>query len=182
VTAAGASGGPARGARWPARAAHAVGLALAAAAGVALFALMLLTFVDVMGRKFFVSVPGALELSEMLMVVVVFSGLPLVARHGEHVRFELVDPLYRGRAAGWSRCFSEGFCALAVGALAFATWRFAGRTMADGEVSIFLKWPVGAFVYLMAVLLALAALMHLLRAAGVIRAEGSVGHVEPTGR
>lgn len=65
--------------------------ALGAVAGLALMAMMVLTFVDVMGRKFWVAVPGALELSEILMVVVLFSGLPLVAWHAEHVCFELVD-------------------------------------------------------------------------------------------
>lgn len=145
-------------------AAEFTGRALGALAGVALLALMALTFVDVMGRKFWVSVPGAVEMSEILMVVVLFAGLPLVAWHAEHVCFELVDKLYRGRAAIWSRVFMDLFCALAFGALGWATWGFAGRTMDDAEVTVYLKWPVGWFVYLMAVLLAAAALMHLLRA------------------
>jgi TRAP-type C4-dicarboxylate transport system permease small subunit len=146
--------------------AQALSTVLGVLAGTALFALMLLTFADVMGRKFWVSIPGALELTEMLMVVVVFAGLPLVAWHGRHVGFDLADTWYRGRAARWSGGFMEAACALACGALAAAAWRHAGRTLADGEVSTHLKLPLGAFIYLMAVLLALAALMHLLRLAG----------------
>ncbi|HEY8360096.1 MAG TPA: TRAP transporter small permease [Ramlibacter sp.] len=146
-------------------AAEKLGRALAALAGLALLAMMVLTFVDVMGRKFWVSVPGALEVSEALMVVVLFSGLPLVAWHAEHVVFELVDKVYTGRSAIWSRVFMDVFCAVVFVALGFALWGFAGRTMAEGEVSVFLKWPVGWFVYLMSVLVCLAGLMHLLRAA-----------------
>lgn len=138
--------------------------ALTAAAGAALMAMMVLTFVDVMGRKFWVAVPGALEVSEILMVVLLFCGLPLVAWHAEHVCFELVDKIYRGSAAIVSRVFMDLFCAGVFGALAVAMWNFAGRTMEDGDVTVYLKWPVGWFVYLMAVLLAAAALMHLLRA------------------
>jgi TRAP-type C4-dicarboxylate transport system permease small subunit len=141
-----------------------VGRVLTAAAGLALLAMMVLTFVDVMGRKFWVSVPGAVEVSEALMVVLLFCGLPLVAWHAGHVSFELADKLYRGRAAIWSRVFVDLFCAVVFGALAAAIWRFAGRTMEDGEVTVYLQWPVGWFVYLMAVLVGIAALMHLLRA------------------
>ena len=49
-------------------------------AAAALFAIMWLTLVDVSGRKFLShSVPGGLELTEMLMVVVIFGALPLVS-------------------------------------------------------------------------------------------------------
>ncbi|MGV3571380.1 MAG: TRAP transporter small permease [Ramlibacter sp.] len=145
-------------------AAEKLGRVLAALAGVALLAMMVLTFVDVMGRKFWVSVPGALEVSEALMVVVLFSGLPLVAWHAEHVVFELVDKVYKGRSAIWSRVFMDVFCAVVFGALGVALWGFAGRTLEEGEVTVFLKWPVAWFVYLMAVLVCVSGLMHLLRA------------------
>jgi TRAP-type C4-dicarboxylate transport system permease small subunit len=149
------------------RAADVLNAMLATIAGLALFVLMTLTFVDVMGRKFFVAVPGALEVSEMLMVVVLFAALPLVALRAEHVCFELVDSLYKGRAAQWSKVFMDGFCAVAFTALALAVWHYGARTMDDGEVSVYLRLPVGWFVYLMAVLLGVAALMHLLRAVAI---------------
>lgn len=132
-------------------------------AGVALFLMMALTFVDVMGRKFFFPIPGAFELSEMLMVVLLFSGLPLVAWHAEHVCFELVDSIYKGRSNLWSKRFMELGCAVAFGALAVATWGLAARTIAENEVSSRLQIPIGLFIYLMAVLLGAAAFMHLLR-------------------
>ncbi|MBA4267200.1 MAG: TRAP transporter small permease, partial [Comamonadaceae bacterium] len=45
-------------------------------AALALFAIMWLTLVDVSGRKFLSnSVPGALEITEILMVVVIFGAL-----------------------------------------------------------------------------------------------------------
>lgn len=148
--------------RWAQAGAHALGVL----AGAALFALMTLTFVDVMGRKFFVAVPGALEVSEMLLVVVLFAGMPLVAWHAEHVCFELVESLYRGRADAWSRRFMDGTCAVVLGALAVATWGMAGRTIVEGEVSTRLHLPIGAVIYLMAVLLAAAAVMHAVRVLG----------------
>ena len=48
--------------------------------GGALFAIMALTFFDVGGRKLLDnSIPGSLELTELLMVVVIFAALPLVS-------------------------------------------------------------------------------------------------------
>lgn len=63
-------------------------------AAVALFAIMALTLIDVSGRKLLShSVPGSLELTELLMVVVIFAALPLVSLKGEHVVFDSLDTL-----------------------------------------------------------------------------------------
>jgi hypothetical protein len=46
-------------------------------AAMALFSIMWLTLIDVTGRKFFNnSVPGGLEMTEILMVIVIFGALP----------------------------------------------------------------------------------------------------------
>jgi TRAP-type C4-dicarboxylate transport system permease small subunit len=64
-----------------------------ALAAIALFAIMALTFFDVLGRKLLSnSITGSLELTELLMVVVIFGALPLVSRRGEHVEFDSLDP------------------------------------------------------------------------------------------
>jgi len=146
-----------------ARAVAALDGLLAALAGCALFALMLLTFVDVMGRELYRSLPGALELSEMLMVVVLFCALPMVSWRAEHVCFELADAIYKGRAERLSRVVMDLICAVALGATGWACRGYARRTMEDGDVSANLGVPVGLFVYLMAAMLMLAAAMHLLR-------------------
>ena len=50
---------------------------------LALFAIMTLTFFDVGARKLLNnSITGSLELTELLMVVVIFSAIPLVSRRG----------------------------------------------------------------------------------------------------
>ncbi|HLL10498.1 MAG TPA: TRAP transporter small permease subunit, partial [Rubrivivax sp.] len=67
-------------------------MACSAVASVALFGIMLLTLVDVAGRKLFsASVPGSLELTELLMVAVIFAALPLVSLAGEHIAFDSFD-------------------------------------------------------------------------------------------
>ena len=65
-----------------------------ALSATALFGIMGLTLVDVVARKLLSgSVPGSLEVTELLLVVVIFAGLPLVSLRGEHVVFDSLDPL-----------------------------------------------------------------------------------------
>jgi TRAP-type C4-dicarboxylate transport system permease small subunit len=155
--------GPPNAQRWLPKAVAALDGLLATLAGCALFALMLLTFVDVMGRELYRSLPGALELSEMLMVVVLFCALPMVSLRAEHVCFELADAIYKGRAQRISKVVMDLICVIAFGAVGWACGGYARRTMQDGDVSAHLGVPIGLFVYLMAAMLMLAALMHLLR-------------------
>ncbi|MBL8286515.1 MAG: TRAP transporter small permease subunit [Rubrivivax sp.] len=131
-------------------------------AAVALFAIMVLTLVDVSGRKALSeSVPGSLELTELLLVVVIFSGLPLVALAGEHVVFDSFDawlPPWLQRA---QQALVELLCALALGALAWLMWTKGAQMTEYGDRTAQLRLPVGVFVHLMSVLIMLAALAHL---------------------
>ena len=134
-----------------------------ALAAAALFGIMWLTLFDVGGRKLVSSsVPGSLELTEMMMVLVVFAGLPLVSLRGEHVVFDSLDPLLEHwvrRAQGF---VVELLCAAALAGVAWLMWVKAGNMIDYGDTSAQLKIPQGPFVYLMSVLCALTALVHLL--------------------
>lgn len=132
-------------------------------AAVALFAIMSLTFADVLGRKFFSgSIPGALELTEILMVVVIFTCLPLVAFSGEHVVFDSLDRWLPAPLARTQQAVMELFSACVMAGLSWLMWGKAGDLMSYGETTSQLKMPLGVFVYLMSVLLALAAAAHVI--------------------
>ena len=132
-------------------------------AALALFCIMALTFVDVLGRKFLdTSLTGSLELTELLMVVVIFAALPLVSLRREHVVFDSLDHLM----PAWLRRLQQGLvdlaCAGALGGLAWLMWNKALDMSGYGETTAQLKLPMGPFVGLMAVLCGLTALVHLL--------------------
>lgn len=131
-------------------------------AAAALFAIMWLTLVDVGGRKLLsASVPGSLELTELLMVVVIFAGLPLVSLHGEHIVFDSLD---RVLPPAWRRAQGiavDLLCAAALTGLAVLLWQKGGEIAAYGDTSAQLKIPQAPFVYGMAVLCAVTALVHL---------------------
>jgi len=134
-----------------------------ALAAAALFAIMWLTLVDVSGRKAIsTSVPGSLELTEMLMVLVVFAGLPLVSLRGEHVVFDSFDAMLPAGLRRAQLALVNLLCALALGGVAWLMWQKAGQMMSYGDTTAQLHIPQGPFVYLMSVLCALTALVHLL--------------------
>lgn len=130
---------------------------------LALFAIMALTLVDVSGRKLLSSsVPGSLELTELLLVVVIFSGLPLVALAGEHVVFDSLDVWLPPRLQRAQQALVEVLCAVALGALAWLMWTKGSQMSEFGDTTAQLRLPVGVFVHLMSVLILLAAFAHLL--------------------
>lgn len=132
-------------------------------AALALFAIMLLTLVDVSGRKALsASVPGSLELTELLLVVVIFSSLPLVALAGEHVVFDSLDAWLPPWLQRTQQAAVEVLCAVALGALAWLMWVKGSQMTGYGDTTAQLRLPVGVFVHLMSVLIWLAALAHLL--------------------
>lgn len=57
-----------------------------------LFAMVALTFVDVLGRRLFnTPVFGANDLTEHLMAVIIFAGLPLLTGQRGHLSIDLLD-------------------------------------------------------------------------------------------
>jgi TRAP-type transport system small permease protein len=136
-----------------------------AVAAAALFGIMILTLIDVSGRKALsTSVPGSLELTELLMVVVIFAGLPLVSLRGEHVVFDSLDPwLPRALRRVQGVVVDLLVAALLLG-MATLMWMKAGQMASYGDTTAQLKLAQSPFVYLMSVLLGLTALVHLLLA------------------
>ncbi len=132
-------------------------------AATALFAIMALTLVDVTGRKLAsASVPGSLELTELLMVVVIFAGLPLVSLKGEHVVFDSLDPWLPRLLRRVQQAVVDLACAAALGGLAWLMWTKAAQMAEYGDVTAQLQLALPPFVRLMSVLCGVTALVHLM--------------------
>jgi len=132
-------------------------------AAVALFAIMWLTLFDVSGRKLLSeSIPGSLELTELLMVVVIFAGLPLVSLRGEHVVFDSFDAFVPAGLMRGLRALIDGLCALALGWVGWLMWVKGSQMLEYGDKTQQLGLTLGYFVHLMSVLLFVVAAVHLL--------------------
>lgn len=131
-------------------------------AGIALFAIMLLTFLDVGGRKFFDnSITGSLELTELLMVVVIFGALPLVSERGEHVVFDSMDTFLPDFIKKIQRFLVQLLCGVALIALGWLMWKTGADFLQTGETTAQLKILKAPFIYGMGLLCAFTGVIHL---------------------
>jgi len=123
---------------------------------------MCLTFVDVVARYVFNRpLRGAFEVTELLLVVLIFGGLPLVSHANEHVTMDFIDKLLGARGRDlWQRAV-QVLCAALMFLLTWLVWIKADRISAYGDATDVLRIVYGPFVYFMAVMIALAGLIHL---------------------
>lgn len=131
-------------------------------AGLALFAIMVLTFLDVSGRKLMSqSITGSLELTELLMVVVIFCAMPLVSLKSEHVVFDSFDSVLPGYFKTVQRAVINIVCATLLLGLAFLMWNTGSEFAALGETTAQLKITKSPFIQGMGVMCGLTGLVHL---------------------
>lgn len=127
--------------------------ALKIVAAVNLFAMMGVTTVDVMGRYFLNSpLPGAFEITEVMMAILVFSVLPLVTARNEHITIGLFDRHFKGRAAHVKTLLVSLVCALFVGGATWRVWIEAGRMAAIEDRTAYLGiwlWPLAYYMFCM---------------------------------
>jgi len=135
---------------------------LGVVASAILFAMMALTVVDVVARYVF-SRPlrGAFEITELMLLVLIFAGLPLVSFADEHAVMDFIDRLLAPRSQGWLERFVQLVNAGFMFLLTWLVWGKADRIWAYRDATDVLRIVYGPFVYFMAVTLALAALIHL---------------------
>lgn len=132
-------------------------------AAMALFSIMWLTLFDVTGRKFLNhSVPGGLELTEILMVIVIFGALPLVSWRGEHVVFDSLDHLIPPWIKDIQNRLIELISAATFAGLAWLMMQRAQRFAEYGDTTVYLQFSISPVAWLMAGLLVTTALVHLL--------------------
>ena len=137
---------------------------LGVVASVILLGMMLLTFVDVVARYVF-SRPlrGAFEITELMLLVLIFAGLPLVSFTDEHALMDFIDRLLPTRAQRVLEGFVQGVCAAIMFLLAWQVWLKADRIWAYRDSTDVLRIVYGPFVYFMAVAIGLAGLIHVYR-------------------
>lgn len=130
-------------------------------AAMALFTIMWLTLIDVTGRKFFNhSVPGGLEITEILLVVVIFGALPLVSWRGEHVVFDSLDPYIPDWLHRLQQRLVHAVCAVVFAFMARLMVQRADRFSEYGDITVHLQLPLSPVAWMMAAFLLVTALVH----------------------
>ena len=135
---------------------------LGVAASAILFAMMLLTVVDVVLRYVFNRpIASAFELTELMLVVLIFAGLPLVSLANEHAVMDFIDRLFGARGQRRFEALVHALSAAFMFLLTWLVWLKADKVWAYRDATDVLRVVYGPFVYFMAIMIGLTGAIHL---------------------
>ncbi|MEP5154163.1 TRAP transporter small permease [Planktotalea sp.] len=137
--------------------------ALEVLSSIVLAAMMLLTFVDVIGR-YVLGAPvfGASEMISTLLALVIFLGLGLANAKDKHIVVELFDSRVRALAPRFYDMVVQGFSIFAMSLIAYVLWEQAVEAAHVGATTIVLEWPLAWITGTVAVLAALSVVSQVL--------------------
>ncbi len=115
---------------------------LAVLAGIALFIMMILTFVDVVGRYGFnKSVFGTSEMIELLMVIVIFAGVAFVTASDKHIKVDIFAPWIERIAPNFQRWTIHIFSLVIYACLTYELGKHALDSLLSGKRTAVLDFP-----------------------------------------
>ena len=116
-------------------------------AGAALLILLALTIADIAGRTLFNNpVPGTVEVTALLLVVIVFLALAHSEDLGDHITIDLIYVRVGPRVQAAMDLFAQVLSLIVIGLMAFQIYHFALRQRDGGFESPVLEWPIWPFV------------------------------------
>jgi TRAP-type C4-dicarboxylate transport system permease small subunit len=129
---------------------------------VVLFLMMAITAIDVAGR-YILNMPlkGGFEMTELLLAALIYCGLPLVSWRREHIVIDTFDPLFPPRLKRALDIVAEVICAATLSGMGYLIFIRAVRVAEYGDTTTVLKLPLAPIVYLMGVMIVVAALIHI---------------------
>jgi len=135
---------------------------LGGATALSLFAMMSLMLADVLGRKFLGQpVMGAVEIGELLLLVTVYTAIPLVTSDNEHIHLDLIDNFIPSKLTKLREKAGSVFCSLAMLGAAALIFKRAMRTYEGADATTLLQIATWPFHFGVALLLLLNAVVHI---------------------
>lgn len=124
--------------------------------------MMILTFVDVMGRYLFNRpVVGIYEITEILMGLAVFGALPLVTYEKGHISVDFLTKVLPYQVKWIRRTVFSFICSILCAILAWQTWLRAGHLISVRETTMELEISSGLIAYGVSLLLACTSLIFI---------------------
>jgi TRAP-type transport system small permease protein len=137
-------------------------IALGTAAAAVLFLMMLITAVDVIGRYVFNKpLAGGFELTEMLLALLIYCGLPLVSKRREHIVIDTFDTFMSSDVKRFFDVLADVICFATLSGIGYLIFRRAFRVAEYGDTTNILKLPLAPVAFAMGVMIVMAALIHL---------------------
>ena len=129
--------------------------------GIVLFVLMLLTVVDVAGRKLNFPIRGGVEMAEILLAMLIFAGLPLVSEARQHIVIDTLEGFMSRMVKRVLDAFANAICALSMFAMA---WMFYSkrvtRVAEAGDTTSVLKIELTPVAYFLLAMIVMTGVIH----------------------
>ncbi|QDC10628.1 TRAP transporter small permease [Oceanicola sp. D3] len=146
--------------------AHRLRFAIACICAVCLLAMMCLTVADVLGRYIMnAPVPGAAEVTELLLATFVFIGLPAASIDKDHIAVDVVTSRFSGTRASVMEIAVSIVSACVLAIVAWRIWIVGNQIAGYAGTTPTLKLPLAPVAYGAAVLCLLAAIVTVALAA-----------------
>lgn len=147
------------------RIARLVAVVPTAVAVVTLFAMMVMTFADVVLRSAAnMPIEAATELTRIMMAVIVFSVLPVISAQSGHIAVDLLDGMFSPRVARWRDALISLVCGGILWWPAERVVVLAERARSYGDVTEYLAIPQHFIAWFVAVMTYLTMASLLVRA------------------
>lgn len=135
-------------------------------AALVLGAVMMVSVVDVIGRYVFNRpLPGSSEITEILMAILIYAGLPLASLRRAHIVVDILDPVTPLALARLRDAVVGTISVALLAVVAWRLWAYADQIRSSKDVTEYLKLPLAPFAYAMSVLAGIAAMLELYRTA-----------------
>jgi TRAP-type C4-dicarboxylate transport system permease small subunit len=132
-----------------------------------LFAMMVMTCIDVVGRYLFNSpLNGATELTELFMGILIFAVLPTVSFREEHVSVDLMDLWFPAKLINSRQLLINILTAVMMATVGWKMWGFALKATDYGDTTEYLAIqyaPIYFFISFMCIATAVALLVNIPR-------------------
>jgi TRAP-type C4-dicarboxylate transport system permease small subunit len=126
---------------------------LEAIAVTVLFALMVMTCLDVGGRYLFNNaVDGSIELTRIGLAVLVFAVMPIVTWRGAHIVVDLIDDFISHKIIKLFSLISAFLISTSLYFVGFRIFELAERSLRRGIVTEFLELPEGYIIYYISIM------------------------------
>lgn len=118
---------------------------------ILLFIMMMLTFVDVIGRYVFTApVFGAAEMIQFLLAMTIFGGLCLINARDEHITVELFEARLDRYIPNLRRIIVQLFSVGVMAIIAFELFKYAIDAQTVRTKTVVLEWPFAVVAFTVA--------------------------------
>ncbi|MFV0383221.1 TRAP transporter small permease [Paracoccus sp. (in: a-proteobacteria)] len=128
--------------------------------GVMLIALTCITVLDVSGRYLFnAPLPGGAELTELLVMGVIFAGLPAISLDDGHVTADLLAQRLGAGGKAVQLALARAAAVIVLAIVSVEMWQHGARLSGYNQTTVYLQIPVGPVAQAAAVICAVSAVI-----------------------